>query len=109
MISLAIVKIADKIREQFWARVKTKIEKFTVLAHGSQNSQIVICKIKKGLDISPEENALLIRYLKIELGKDARVAVLKHEKVNDLAILTLLLSDFDPNVLHQISKELEAP
>gem|GEM_PF-5568845 len=109
MISLAIVKIADKIREQFWARLKTKIEKFTVLAHGSQNSQIVICKIKKGLDISPEENALLIRYLKIKLGKDAKIDILKHDKVNDLSILTLLLSDFDSNILHQISKEIEAP
>ncbi|MCX6745562.1 MAG: hypothetical protein NTX00_00920 [Candidatus Parcubacteria bacterium] len=106
---MALVKMADKINEQFLARVKTKIEKFTVLAHGSQNSQIVICKIKKGLDISPEENALLIRYLKIKLGKDAKVAILKHEKVNDLAILTLLLSDFDRNGLHQISRELEAP
>ena len=106
---MTIVKIADKITDQFLARVKTKIEKFTVLAHGSQNNQMVICKIKKGLDISPEENALLMRYLKIRLGQNAQVKILKHEKVNDLAILTLLLSDFDSNVLHQISKEMEAP
>ena len=109
MISLVLMRTADKIKEQFLARVKTKIEKFTVLAHGSQNSQIVICKIKKGLDICPEENALLIRYLKIKLGKDAKVAVLKHKKVNDLAILTFLLSDFDSDVLNQISREIEAP
>ena len=108
MISLAIVKIVDKIREQFWTRVKTKIEKFTVLAHGSKNSQMVICKIKEGLDICPEETALLIRYLKIKLGKDAKVTLIKHEKVNDLAILTFLLSDFDQNVLYQISREIEA-
>jgi len=104
-----LVRISDKIREQFETQVKEIIEKFKILPHGSPVSQVVFCKIKKGLEISPEKKELFVRYLKTRLGQNADVIISKQEKVDDSIILTLLLASFEPKALNQINEELKAP
>ena len=111
MIILAdnLVKIADKIKELFENQVKKSIERFTVIAYGSPASQMVFCKIKKGLNISPEQKELFVRYLKTRLGKNVEIVISKQEEVDNSIILTLLLSGFEPKDLNQINDELKAP